>query len=125
MQSSAAVPTTNSTQSASTTSPQQDISVASVHVTVDEKKEGSVADSCKSGETQVNPMASTTSNGIAPPNQAFANSPMVHQGTPALENQFQSLGMSEVPNVVHHEKEGYSGENDEDQPVKLFVGQVR
>ena len=122
--SSAAVPTT-STQPASTPSPKQEISVASVHVTVDEKKEGSVADSCKGGESQVNSMTSATSNGVAPPNQAFANAPMVHQGMPALENQFQSMGMNEVPNVVHHEKEGHSGETDDDQPVKLFVGQVR
>lgn len=126
MQSSSEAAQTTSTQVTSTPSQEHEISVANVNATVDEKKEGSVADTnCKGGESELNPVSSESSNDAVPPNQAFANPPVVHQGMPALENQFQSMGMDEVPITVHHDKEGHNGENDDDQPVKLFVGQVR
>ena len=111
MQSSSATAQTTTTQTVSAPSKQQEISVANVSATVDEKKEGSVADSCKGGDGEVIVGTSETSNGIVPPKSAFANTQAVHQGMPALENQFQSMAMNEVPITVHHDKEGENGEN--------------
>jgi len=121
--SSPAVPTT-STQTPSSQPQQQEISVANVHPSVDEQKESSAGDSCKTSEGQAHSMTAVTSNGVVSPNQVFSIVSMVHQGMPALENQFQSMGMNEDPGVVHDEEEGHIGENDDEQPVKLFVGQV-
>lgn len=121
--SSPAVPST-STQTQSLQPQQQEISVGNVHSSADEKKEGSSGENFKTSEGQAHAMATATSNGVSP-NQVFSGSSMVHQGMPALENQFQSMGMNEVPGIVHDEKEEHSGENDDEQPIKLFVGQVR
>lgn len=125
MQSSSVATQTTTTQTVSTPPQQQEISVDSVSSTIDEKKEGSVADNCKGDESEVDPIASETSNGVVAPNQAFANAPVGHQGMTALEDQFQSMGMNEVSVAVHHDKDGHNGEHDDDPPMKLFVGQVR
>ena len=125
MQSSSAGMQTTSELKASTPSPQQEIPVANAHATVDEKKEGSASDNYKADETQDNSMEPMASNGVVAPEQVFSDTPVVHQATSNLENQFQSMELNEIPNTVHHEKEGHIGENDDEQPVKLFVGQVR
>jgi len=78
-----------------------------------------------------------TMNGNMPPQQVYVNANgMGHPGMTGLETQFQSLGFAQEdggydPNG-HSQQNGDSatgddndGEDTEDDPVKLFVGQVR
>jgi hypothetical protein len=105
-----------------TTQPTQQLKESEVPPAVDEKKE-SPSDDGYTNEAQMHQMPPIPVNGGMPPQQVYVNTAMVHHGVPALEAQFHSLGMNEVQGVGHHEAEGE--ENDEDQAVKLFVGQVR
>lgn len=92
---------------------------------VDEKKESPSADGYVNNEAPINPIPPVGVNGGMPPQQVYVNNAMVHHGMPALESQFHALAMNEGPTVGHHDTEGNGRELDEDQPVKLFVGQVR
>ena len=94
---------------------------------VDEKKESPSADGYLPETQQMHPDAAVTMNGGMPPQQVYVNTGMVRHGMPGLETQFQSLGMNDVPDVSHHDGEGTENdeEGNEDDPVKLFVGQVR
>lgn len=94
---------------------------------VDEKKDSPSADGYMH-ESQMHPVAAVAMNGGMPPQQVYVNTSMGHHhGIPALEQQFQSLGMNEAQDVGHHDGEGPDNdeEDTEDDPVKLFVGQVR
>lgn len=71
-------------------------------------------------------------NGIPsiPPQQVYVGSPVVPPDMSGLDNQFQAMGMSHVDHgeeLEDHEgsdEHADDGDNDED-PMKLFVGQVR
>ena len=91
---------------------------------VDEKKESPSADGYIH-EPQMHPVTAVAINGGMPPQQVYVNTAMGH--LPALEQQFQSLGLNESPDVGQHTAEGPDNdeEDNEADPVKLFVGQVR
>jgi hypothetical protein len=108
--------------------PQQMNGEAMQYQPVDEKKESPSADGYIQHEAPMHPVPPVVMNGGMPPQQVYVNNAMAHHHMAGLETQFQSLGMSEVQDVSHHDGEGDdTGEdgNDEDEPVKLFVGQVR
>ena len=95
--------------------------------TVDEKKESPSADGYLQHEVPMHPVPPVPMNGGLPPQQVYVNTAMVHHGMPALETQFQALGMNEVQDV-HHDGDGDEGGEPGNvgvEPVKLFVGQVR
>jgi len=94
--------------------------------TVDEKKESPSADGYLQHEVPMHPVPPVPMNGGLPPQQVYVNTAMVHHGMPALETQFQALGMNEAQDV-HHDGDGDGGGepgNAGVEPVKLFVGQV-
>lgn len=87
---------------------------------------------------QILPAAENTMNGSIqmPPQQVYVQSAMpapVHHDMAGLESQFQSLGMNattpEGPPQTGENGQAEEGDNDEEEseenPVKLFVGQVR
>jgi hypothetical protein len=124
MQSSTApVPASSSPTSSQ---PQQQMKGNAMPPAVDEKKESPSADGyINNNEVQMHPTPPVAVNGGMPPQQVYVNTAMVHHGMAALESQFHSLGMNEVPPEGHHDIEGNGRDDDEEQPVKLFVGQVR
>ena len=94
--------------------------------TVDEKKESPSADGYANGEgvTPMQPMPPMPVNGGMPPQQVYINTAMGYPPMAALESQFHTMTM----NDIHHSappSEAGDKEQDGDQPVKLFVGQVR
>ena len=96
---------------------------------VDEKKESPSADGYIQNEPPIHTVPPVQMNGGMPPQQVYVNTSMVHpHGMVGLETQFQTLGMNEVQDGVHHggegDEHGQEGHG-EDEPVKLFVGQVR
>lgn len=73
-------------------------------------------------------------NGTMPPQQVYVNAPIdtgPHQDVGSLEAQFQSLGVNapadgQGEGVNDEAGEGDNdGEENDEEPVKLFVGQVR
>jgi hypothetical protein len=98
-------------------------------VAIDEKKESPSADGYLH-DPQMHPVAAVAMNGGMPPQQVYVNTAMGHHhGMAALEQHFQSFGMNGVHDMGHHdhdcEDDDNDGEDTEDDPVKLFVGQVR
>jgi hypothetical protein len=95
----------------------------------DEKKESPSSDGYLVEQPPMHP-GMPIMNGNMPPQQVYVNTVMGHQhhAMMALENQFHSLGMAEGHDGSHLDMEGDDndgGEGGEDDPVKLFVGQVR
>eukprot|EP00980_Cylindrotheca_fusiformis_P001547 scaffold350_cov133-Cylindrotheca_fusiformis.AAC.18 len=116
---------TASSSTVTSSQPQQQIKGNDMPLPLDEKKESPSADGYINSEVPMNSNAPFSVNGGMPPQQVYVNTTMIHHGMPALESQFHSLGMNEAAIMGHHhESEGNSGENDEEQPIKLFVGQV-
>ena len=71
-------------------------------------------------------------NPVMPPQQVYVNTGMhPSNGMDGLENQFQALGMNGPPEHLYDMEDdaGEPTDNDEEEseedPVKLFVGQVR
>jgi hypothetical protein len=94
---------------------------------VDEKKESPSADGYLQHESPMHQVTPVPMNGGMPPQQVYVNNAMAHHAMGGLEAQFQSLGMNEVQDDGHYhegDEDGMEG-NEEDEPVKLFVGQVR
>jgi hypothetical protein len=108
--------------------PPQQMNGEAMPPAVDEKKESPSADGYIQHEPPMQPVPPVAMNGGMPPQQVYVNTAMAHHDMVGLESQFQSLGMHEVQDVSHHDgeedEEGAEGNTDED-PVKLFVGQVR
>jgi len=94
---------------------------------VDEKKDSPSADGYVNGEmAPTQPMPPMPVNGGMPPQQVYVNTAMGYPGMAALENQFHSMGMSDMHSAGPPESSEGDGENYEgERPVKLFVGQVR
>jgi hypothetical protein len=102
----------------------------------DEKKECPSSDGYLIEQPPMHP-GMPSMNGNMPPQQVYVNNTAMgnhhHHAMMGLENQFHSLGMTEGMSVghdgSHYDMEG--GEHDgeegggEEDPVKLFVGQVR
>jgi len=95
-------------------------------VPVDEKKESPSADGYIPQEVPmhtVHPMM----NGM-PPSQVYVNTAMGYHGMTGLEAQFHSMGMSDAHDSSNNEdSEGNDAAGDgsnEDDPIKLFIGQV-
>ena len=93
---------------------------------VDEKKESPSAEGYIPHEDPMN--STSVTNGGMPPQQVYVNTAMSHHHHMGdLDTQFQALGMNDVSHqdgVDEEDGTGVEG-NDEDEPVKLFVGQVR
>eukprot|EP00339_Tiarina_fusa_P022428 CAMPEP_0117031000 /NCGR_PEP_ID=MMETSP0472-20121206/22330_1 /TAXON_ID=693140 ORGANISM="Tiarina fusus, Strain LIS" /NCGR_SAMPLE_ID=MMETSP0472 /ASSEMBLY_ACC=CAM_ASM_000603 /LENGTH=357 /DNA_ID=CAMNT_0004739231 /DNA_START=141 /DNA_END=1210 /DNA_ORIENTATION=- len=107
--------------------PQQMKGEAMQHQPVDEKKESPSADGYIQHEAPMHTAPTVVMASGMPPQQVYVTTAVAHHHMAGLETQFQSLGMHEVQDVSHHDGEGDgTGEdgNDEDEPVKLFVGQV-
>ena len=98
---------------------------------VDEKKESPSADGYIPHESPMHsdPNAVMNGHGGMPPQQVYVNTAMAHHHHMAdLDAQFQSLGMNGMHDLSNRdgEDDDVEGEgNDEDEPVKLFIGQVR
>jgi hypothetical protein len=92
---------------------------------VDEKKECPSADGYLQQEAPMHPVPPVVMNGGMPPQQVYVNTAMVHHGMVGLETQFHALGMNEGQDDMLHDGEDGEEGNGEDEPVKLFVGQVR
>ena len=92
---------------------------------VDEKKESPSADGYLQHEGQVHTLPPVPMNGGMPPQQVYVNSVMVNHGMSGLETQFHALGMNEAQDASHHDGDGDEATGlGEEEPVKLFVGQV-
>ena len=95
---------------------------------VDEKKESPSADGYIQHEPTMEPGPNSSMNGGMPPQQVYVHTAISHHHVGDLDTQFQSLGMNEIQDVSN--PDGGEGDaegegNDEDEPLKLFVGQVR
>jgi hypothetical protein len=96
------------------------------HVQVDEKKESPSAEGYIPHDPAMHAPLPLM-NGM-PPSQVYVNTAMGYHGMMGIETQFQSLGMSDAHDSSNHEdSEGNDGTGEgsnEDDPVKLFIGQV-
>ena len=94
----------------------------------DEKKESPSADGYIPQEGQMHSVPAVAMNGGMPPQQVYVNTAMGHHGMTGLETQFHALGMNEGHDLEDGDIEDGMDNDDEDgeeDPVKLFVGQVR
>eukprot|EP00934_Nitzschia_sp_Nitz4_P004564 Nitzschia sp. Nitz4//scaffold2_size372955//85058//86891//NITZ4_000383-RA/size372955-snap-gene-0.69-mRNA-1//-1//CDS//3329546656//4554//frame0 len=93
---------------------------------LDEKKESPSADGYNPHEAMMHPQAMMN---VIPPQQVYVNTAMLHHQMMGLETQFQAMGMNETP---EHSNGGDDSEyldnngdgSNEEDPVKLFIGQV-
>jgi hypothetical protein len=104
----------------------------------DEKKESPSSDGYLVEQPPMHPGMPTMNGNInMPPQQVYVNTAMGnhhHHAMRGLENQFHSLGMAEGGMSVGHDGSHYDMDGEEhdgeegggeDDPIKLFVGQVR
>jgi hypothetical protein len=123
-----AVPTIPTDPPPASKQPPQQMNGDTMPPAVDEKKECPSADGYLQHEAPMHPVPPVVMNGGMPPQQVYVNTAMMHHGMVGLETQFQALGMNEGQDGMLHDCEGDEGGeegNGEDEPVKLFVGQVR
>lgn len=94
---------------------------------VDEKKESPSADGYIPHDVPMHGVPPMM-NGM-PPSQVYVHTAMAYHGMAGLDTQFHALGMSDAHDSSNYEdSEGNDGTGDgsnEDDPVKLFIGQVR
>ncbi len=93
---------------------------------VDEKKESPSADGYNTHEVPIHGMPSIL-NGM-PPSQVYVDTTMGYHEITGIESQFHGFGISDAhdsTNLEDSEGNDATGEgSNDDDPVKLFIGQV-